>query len=282
MNFLLAFLIISLTSFSNMQVQEKQVEIMLVGFDHLSQMDNGTESSNIFSKKKQKEIQQLAKKLEAFQPDMLMVELEPQEQKSIDSLFNLYKTGQQSLQDFENGAGETMQIGFRMAKDLQLPGVVGVNYYDSTSQSLLKEGKNIEIFQEALKKLQQTARPLKQKVQTNELSIYDYIKTMNQPEFIDLTHHLIFNLPAYIQQGKFSEKGNYNKEIPINNEYIGAEYISLFYNRNLKIYSNILNKQLETGNKKLLVIIGQAHVGVLQDLIEENPTYKITSVVDYL
>ena len=282
MNFLLTFLIISLTSFSNKQVQEEQVEIMFVGFDHLSQMDNGTESSNIFSKKKQKEIQQLTKKLEAFQPDMLMVELEPQEQKSIDSLFNLYKTGEQSLQDFENGAGETMQIGFRMAKDLQLPGVVGVNYYDSTSQSLLKEGKNIEIFQEALKKLQQTARPLKQKVQTNELSIYDYIKTMNQPEFIDLTHHLIFNLPAYIQQGKFSEKGNYNKEIPINNEYIGAEYISLFYNRNLKIYSNILNKQLETGNKKLLVIIGQAHVGVLQDLVEENPTYKITSVVDYL
>ena len=282
MNFLLSFLIISLTSFSNLQVKEKQVEIMFVGFDHLSQMNNGTESSNIFSKKKQKEIQQLAKKLEAFQPDMLMVEVEPQEQKSIDSLFNLYKTGQQSLQDFKNGAGETMQIGFRMAKDLQLPGVVGVNYYDSTSQSLLKEGKNIEIFQEALKKLQQTARPLKQKVQTNELSIYDYIKTMNQPEFIDLTHHLIFNLPAYIQQGKFSENGNYNKEIPINNEYIGAEYISLFYNRNLKIYSNILNKQLETGNKKLVVIIGQAHVGVLQDLVEENPTYKITSVIDYL
>ena len=57
MNFLLAFLIISLTSFSNKQVQEEQVEIMFVGFDHLSQMDNGAESSNIFSKKKQKEIQ---------------------------------------------------------------------------------------------------------------------------------------------------------------------------------------------------------------------------------
>ncbi len=282
MNFLLSFLVIAFTSIFTVQAHQEQVEIMFVGFDHLSQMDNGTESSNIFSNKKQKEIEQLTQKLEEFQPDMVMVELEPTEQKWADSLFQLYNTNQKKLKDFKYGSGETMQIGFRMAKDLQLPGVVGVNYYNATSQSLLQEGKHIEIFKKRLEELQQTARPLKQKVQKDELSIYDYIKTMNQPKFIDLTHHLIFNLPAYVQQGKFSENGTYDQQIPIDEEYIGAEYISLFYNRNLKIYSNILNKQLETGNKKLVVIIGQAHVGVLQDLVEENPNYKITSALDYL
>lgn len=277
-------ILINLWQPSNLKAQDtEKIEIMLVGFAHLNQLSNGTPESNIFSKKKQAEIVKLTNSLKKFKPDMVMVELEPKEQKWNDSLFDLYKSNELDLRNFEYGAGETFQVGFRLGKMLELKKIYGVNYYSSTSQSLLSEGENIEIFHSALKELQNTARPLNKKVQQDSLSIYDFIRIINRPEMIDLTHHLLFNLPAYVRNGNFAQ--DKLDDIDMNNidkEHIGAEFISLFYNRNLKIYSNILNTQMKTGKKKLLLIIGQAHVGILTDLFEDNKNYSIVSVLDFL
>lgn len=262
---------------------ESKTEILLVGFDHLGQMDNGTPSSNIFSKKKQQEIIKITEKLKVFSPDIIMVEKEPSEQNQLDSLYNAYKNNNLNLSDIDYGASETYQVGFRLAKLLNLKSVYGIDHYESTSQSLLKSGDNIEVFKKGLMELMRTARPLKQKVQQDSLSIYEYIKTMNQDKFIDLSHNLIFNLPAYVIKGEFSENGTNTVDIgEIDKKYIGAEYITLFYNRNLKIYSNILNTELKHNSNKILLIMGQLHIGVLKDLFEHNPNYKIIEISEFL
>lgn len=99
---------------------------------------------------------------------------------------------------------------------------------------------------------------------------------MNKPELIKLTHRIIFNTPAYVINGEFDKNGKNTVNLgTIDTNYIGAEYITLFYNRNLKIYSNILNLQLTHQPKKMLLIIGQLHVGVLKDLVEENPNFSL-------
>lgn len=263
--------------------QSEKTEILLVGFDHLSQLSNGTPESDVFSTKKQQEIKAIVAKLNQFHPDAIFVEYEPKEQQKLDSLYQLYQSGKVKLSDIEYGASETYQVGFRLAKVNKLKGVLGIDHYESTSQSLLNNGKNFELFKKELMKLMQTARPLKKQVQQDSLSIYEYIKIMNKPEMIQMTHRLLFNLPAYVVNGKFSESGTNTVDIgSIDENYIGAEYITLFYNRNLKIYSNILNTQLEYKPKRIILIMGQLHIGVLQDLLEENPNYSIINTLEYL
>lgn len=263
--------------------QNEKTEIMFVGFDHLSQMDNGTPESDVFSYKKQQEILQLTNHLQKFSPDMVMVEVEPKRQSSLDSLFTLYKNDDLNLSDIENGSSETYQVGFRLGKLNDLTRIYGVDHYEATSQSLLNNGSNISLFQKELKNLQNTARPLKQSVQKDSLSIYDYIVFMNKPETIHLTHNLFYNLPAYVVDGKFSDSGTNTVDLgEVDEKYIGAEYITLFYNRNLKIYSNILNAQLKNHGKRLIVLLGQVHVGVLKELFEKNPNYKVVSPIEYL
>ena len=260
-----------------------KTQIMFVGFDHLSQLSDGTPQSDVFSSKKQKEIARLADALKDFEPDMIMVEREPKEQHYLDSLYSLYTSGKLKLKNIEYGNSETFQLGFRLAGLLHHKGVYGIDHYESTSQSLLQNGNNIALFREGLKQLQELARPLKQKVQHDSLSIYSYIRYMNKPETIQMTHRLFYNLPAYVTEGTFSESGTNTVDLgKIDEDYIGAEYITLFYNRNLKIYSNILTAQSKNGGKKLLVILGQAHIGVLQDLFEDNPDYTIIPPLTYL
>ena len=272
-----------LISFQILAQKESKTEILLVGFDHLSQMDNGTPSSNIFNQKKQQEIIKITEKLKVFSPDLIMVEKEPSEQNQLDSLYSAYRNDDLKLSDIQYGASEVYQVGFRLAKILDLKSVYGIDHYESTSQSLLNSGDNIELFKNGLMELMNTARPLKKKVQQDSLSIYEYIKTMNQDKFIDLSHNLIFNLPAYVINGEFSKSGTNTVDIgEIDKKYIGAEYITLFYNRNLKIYSNILNTELKHNSNKILLIMGQLHIGVLKDLFEHNPNYKIIEISEYL
>lgn len=180
------------------------------------------------------------------------------------------------------GRGETYQIGFSLAKRLKHQRVYCVDHYEGTSQSLLTEGTNIELYQQALQQFQGIARPLKKQVQQDSLSVYEYIRKLNQPDMITLTHRLFYNLPALVVNGDFSKTATNTMDVSkIDKRYIGAEFISLFYNRNLKIYSNALISQRQYKGKKLLLIFGQPHVGVLQELFRANPDYSLVSPLAY-
>lgn len=68
----------------------------------------------------------------------------------------------------------------------------------------------------------------------------------------------------------------------INPDYVGAEFISVFKNRDYKIYSNVVTTQLARQGKRLLVIIGQRHVGSLQSIFRDDPEYKLVDANAYL
>lgn len=258
------------------------VHVMLAGFDHLNQLYNQQPQSDVFSTKKQAEINQLNTCFQAYAPDMIMVEVDPGEQSRIDSLFTLYSAGKLTLDALPYGRGETYQIGFVLAKRLKHKRVYCVDHYEATSQSLLTNGTNIDVYQRALQQLQGLARPLKRQVQQDSLSVYEYIRRLNQPDMIALTHHLFYNLPALVVDGEFSKTATNTMDVSkIDKRYIGAEFISLFYNRNLKIYSNALVNQRQYQGKKLLLLFGQTHVGVLQELFRANPDFSLVSPLTY-
>lgn len=257
-------------------------QVMIVGFDHLNQLYNQQPQSDVYTAKKQAEINQLNTCLQAYAPDMIMVEVDPGEQPRIDSLFRLYSTGELTIETLKEGRGETFQIGFALAKRLKHQRVYCVDHYQATSQSLLVEGDNIDLFKQGLQHFQGIARPLKKQVQQDSLSLYNYIRKLNQPDMIALTHRLFYNLPASVINGDFSKTATNTVDVSkIDKRYIGAEFISLFYNRNLKIYSNALTSQRQHQGKKLLLLFGQQHVGVLQELYKLNPDYSLMSPLEY-
>lgn len=263
--------------------QKEKIQIMLVGFAHLNQMQNGTESASMFNQKKQEELQKITRKIAEFRPDAIMVEITPEEQHKIDSLYMLFRNDRLKLENLEYGASETYQVGFKLGQQLNLEHIYGIDFNSPTSQSLLKKGDNYVYFKNQLEKLQQTARPLGKKVMENKLSLYEFTQQINKPEMINLSYQAIFNYPAYVQHGDFDKnKINYRALNSEEKKYVGAEYISLFFDRNIKIYSNILNIQLQTGSKRIYVMMGQAHIGILKNLLEHNPNYEIVNALSYL
>ncbi|QDA62626.1 hypothetical protein FHG12_17140 [Hymenobacter jejuensis] len=222
-------------------------------------------------------------RLKQFRPDAILLEAEPKEQPEIDSLYALYRSGQLHLSALPTGRSERYQVGFALAKELNLPAPQGVDYYAATSQNLLATGDNIDAFKQGLLKLQTTSRPLKRLVQHDSLSVYDYIALANTPTMVSLIHRVQFNTPALVTNGAFFATGTNTNDLgKVDSAYVGAHYITLFYNRNLKIYSNILRAQQKTQARRVLVMLGLAHVGVQEELVAANPDYQVVHATKYL
>jgi len=263
--------------------QPKPVEVLIVGFDHLNSLYTKQPESDVLSLKKQAELAKLRAQLARFRPETILLEAEPREQPRLDSLYAQYRAGQLDIAALPEGRGERYQVGFVLARQLGLPTPRGIDYYAATSQNLLSTGRNISYFQRDLKLLQATARPLRRRVQHDSLSLYDYLALINQPAVIALSHRAVFNTPALVTSGTFSASGTNTQDLGrVDTAYIGAHYITLFYNRNLKIYANILRAQQQAQARRVLVMLGQAHVGVLEELFAANPSYQVVHATRYL
>jgi len=258
-----------------------KTEVMLVGFMHLSQLyREGVPESDVLSARRQEELAQLVTQLERFQPDLILVETEASEQATLDETYARFGGGQ--LAQSQLGRSETYQVAFALAKRRGLPGVYGVDHHESIPQGMLDQGENVQRYRDGLGQLQRMVREKNEQLLSGRLSLRDYIAFINRPDTIDLTHHLLFNLPAHVVNGTFSKPAPGVDMARIDSRYIGAEFISLFYNRNLKIYSNILTTHGRRGGKRILVTMGQVHVGVLQGLLEKNPDYRVVPADRYL
>jgi hypothetical protein len=286
--YLLASLLLALGGLtarpSQAQAPARPIEVMVLGCDHLHQLYSAQKpGSDVFSPKKQAELAQVRAQLRRFRPELIMVEAEPKEQPQLDSLYAAYQQDRLQLAALPYGRSERYQIGFALAKELHLPAPRGIDYYTATSQGLLDNGRNIALFKQGLQELQLAARPLRRQVQHDSLSVYDYLALMNQPAFVALSHRALFNTPAFVTSGTFSASGSNTNDLGrVDTAYVGAHYITLFYNRNLKIYSNLLRVQQKTRARRLLVVFGQNHVGVQEELLGANPNYHVVPAHTYL
>jgi hypothetical protein len=56
-----------------------------------------------------------------------------------------------------------------------------------------------------------------------------------------------------------------------------------WYERNLKMFHNVTRiTDFEKEGERLLIIVGSAHVKLLEDFIEDAPYYEFVNILEYL
>jgi hypothetical protein len=65
-------------------------------------------------------------------------------------------------------------------------------------------------------------------------------------------------------------------------EYLGADgFASAWYNRNLRMYSNVV-RSVRGADERLLVVVGAGHVPILRELMLSTPVVRLVEVADVL
>lgn len=217
-------------------------------------------SDDVLTEKRQKEIYEFINILKRFRPTKIAVEMSLGSAK-LDEQYSLYLRGEYQLT-----RNEIDQMGFRLAKELnhrKMYGVDAAGEFDigrvfayagaNNQQDIVDKGLEAGKSQVAEEnKLIQTA------------TIREIYRAINDQQKINDSHQ------TYMMMSRIGK----------NKEYPGADLLSDWYKRNLRIFSNI-ERITETKDDRILVIIGGNHVKLLQQFIEDSGEYNLEKANKY-
>ncbi|AQG79425.1 hypothetical protein AWR27_08880 [Spirosoma montaniterrae] len=269
---------------STLAQQPPKIQIMLLGSNHFGQAGFYKDAplADLFIERRQQELQQLRDQLARFKPDLILIEREPTAQSTTDSLYRLYTAGKLALTDLDYGRAETYQIAYALGKTLRHDRIYGVDYYGGTSNRILNQGQGIEYYLDELKTFNVLGSQINEPFRQGKTTVSGYLRQLNAPEVLQKTYHLMFVTPAKVRRGLLNTTDRTLDSSRVSYDYVGADFISHFYNRELRIYANIVATQLAQKKQRILVVMGQRHAAVLTKIFENDPDYTLVPVGDYL
>ncbi|TQD40556.1 DUF5694 domain-containing protein [Haloflavibacter putidus] len=249
---------------------EQVPQVLLVGSFHFNypglDAHKTTEEDkiNIYSKKRQLELQELLDYISKFNPTKIMVEAG----KNTGYLFanyKAYKNGTEKLR-----ASETSQIGMRLVNRFNLDTIYGVDAPSLLYElQLKKDTSSPETYIDTITKRHYFGG--EDKISKRYYKYYRYkdqveVNTTLLQSFKYMNSEKALNrgFGAYIAGGQFTSDANE-----------GPDALSMLWlNRNLRIFRNI-QKIENTKNDRILVLFGAGHVPILKWLFECTPEYEL-------
>lgn len=222
---------------------------------------------DVLKPQRQKEIQQLVALLEKYKPTKIVVEIKTENQAKTQADYEKYVRGEYTL-----ARNEAEQIGFRLAKNLGLKTVYCVDW----NKNPIGDISNYDYSEFAAKNselktfLQKHRQDLQKNVAENsekllKISIVEQFKFLNQKQNLDKSHRGYFD---FVRLG-------------LGDEYVGANYLSHWYGRNMKIFANII-RITDSPKDKILVIYGAGHAHLLNQFAAESGYFDVESPLKYL
>jgi len=274
-NFLLGFCFLFLSTFAvkaQLGIVDRDAKVkptlVVLGTYHMGTPGNNVVNGkvdDVTTPERQKQIVKLIERLKNFKPTKIVVECDLEDDAKTQEIYGRYLSGSYQL-----SKNETNQIGFRLAKASGHKKVYCVDWSDFWDDPSINYEKYASKDAELESFLKGVNRNLKKEVDAEHeklftLPVIDQLVFLNQPGRIEKDHKVYFDLMR-IGRGK---------------EYIGANYVSWWYRRNLTILDNII-RLTDSPNDRVLVIYGYGHLKLLTQFAKESDFYNVESPLKYL
>ncbi len=242
--------------------------LVILGTYHMGTPGNNVVNpkvADVTTPERQKQIVELVEKLKRFKPTKIVIECDLEDDAKTQEIYNQYLSGSYQL-----SKSETDQIGFRLAKELDHKKVYCVDsggFWDDSAMNYEKYASKDAELDNFLKGIY---RNLKKEIDAEfeklyTLSVTDQLTLLNQPARTDKDHQRYFDLMR-IGRGK---------------EYVGANYFSWWYGRNLTILTNII-RLTDSSSDRILVVYGAGHAKLLNQFAKESGFYTVESPLKHL
>ncbi|WP_423999181.1 DUF5694 domain-containing protein [Maribacter sp. IgM3_T14_3] len=252
----------------------EKIQVLNVGFFHFGTTSDANKVDfDENSSKEQEEVRQLSELLAAFKPTIICLEYTP----DIDDKINKgYQKFLENSDKLDTEYGELSMVGYDVARINSLEKVYGIDNYIGYNYSVGDFIENSPELTNAIDPktyLEITNTPLKEHPELeaknknfDNLSLLEKIKLTNNPVMLD--YSLNTNADKLFYVG-------------IDDNFVGADQAALFYQRNMRIFSN-LNRIKMTVDDRVLIIMGSAHTAMLREFISRSPKFEMVNTLDYL
>ncbi|GAB4044689.1 DUF5694 domain-containing protein [Spirosoma jeollabukense] len=254
-------------------------QVLLLGTFHFAgeQVDVNTTPAelrvNILSPSRQAQVEEVLNQITRFKPTKIAIEASPNAKHYIDSVYRAYRRGNFQGDKRVRMDDELYQIGFKLADRLghselfpidAQPFRVRFSPADSLTMFTKYEHQSDTSF--AYWDKQYTAYSTLQDSLKYTATVSDYLRFLNEE----------------ITQARSIGRWLVTTKRGTNREPIGADgFISRYYNRNLRIYSNV-QRLVSSPSDRILVLYGNTHLYILKHLLNASPEFDLVDTLDYL
>ena len=238
-------------------------EILVLGTYHMANPGrdiHNMQADDVLAPKRQQEMAQLMEVLKRFRPTKIAIEADVGSQR-VGREYADYLAGKYTLTRNEND-----QIGYRLAKELGHRAIYPVDADgDFPYKRLVNYAK---------------ANGLKNKLDEIEAGTAARVKTQGDV----LRSHTVLGTLAYMNSDSTVAKdvASYFAVVPFGEpwEYAGPELLASWYQRNIRIYHNIV-ALIDSPAERILVIYGGGHLGWLRQNVENDARVRLRKLAEF-
>lgn len=241
------------------------VQVMVLGSYHFANpgLDlYNAEVDDVLSRQRQQEVAAVVDSLAAFRPTVVAVEARADDQpgRALPAYRRVLEPGAELRRN------EIEQIGFRLARQLRLPQVVGVDApgqfpFEAVQAYAARAGRAAEL-QQALDSIGARTRAFE--ALARRASVGALLRHLNQPEVIRADHGWILQTLSY---GAGADQP-------------GAELVGHWMARNVAICARLA--QVVRPGDRVLLLIGAGHSPLLRQCVQDMPGWQLVEPGPYL
>jgi len=251
--------------------QNEKKKVLLIGTFHYNNPGTDvakTKAFNVLDKESQNQLEQIAEKISEFNPNKVFVEWPFEEQKKLDSLYKLYSEDtyfKGSLSDFYRKS-EIFQLAFRFSKKNKLESLNAVDYRETSFPfdslvNVISVNKQSALKAEIDNGIKAFTTEFDRKIE-------------NGSSLLDLTY--------FLNSDDMRKKSNrFHTELPLlaggKENFIGPYLVSEWHRRNLTIWS-LIQKSLETDDRRIVLLLGASHIAMIKDYIDRNDDFEVVEL----
>ena len=243
---------------SQKNAQNNKIKVLNFATIHLSNSsDRYTSTFDLKSDKTKKEIKKIVDNLVKFQPTIVCLEIVPEEDSLTNISFQNYIKNQNNKTNYSK---EIDLIGFEVARLSGVKKIYGIDNHIGFDYPKL-----IDIAQTKTSWNAEVSKTLKKYENLSKLPMLEQYKKFNDNDTKEQS------INDY----------NYLATIHTKNNFEGADIISEFYKRNLRMYSNFNDIPMNS-NDRVLIIMGGTHTAYFDFFIQTDNRFELINIKKYL
>jgi hypothetical protein len=261
-SFILLFSLCFCNAFA--QTSNPKIKVILLGTFHYGATSDRSTTAfpDLFSQKRQMELDSIAHKLANFGVNKFFLERPVHAQHKQDSLFAKYQ--RKELTDTTVLREEGIQIAFRTAL------INNAQLIASDSRQELPYDL-IEAYEKEHEHDTANAYPF------FDLK-YPFTKKQKKLRDLTLSQYYIQLNNTYNRQAHMYDYLHYALGYGKDNNYVGESFTLSWYDRNLKIFTNII-RNIDVNNDKVIVVLyGSSHTAVIRHFFEDHPYFELVEL----
>lgn len=242
-----------------------KIEVLNLGTFHFGYTSDATKVEfNEEGDKEQQEIRNLNKLLSEFKPTIVCVEIQPEYEENLNKSYQKYLENHDEL---DASWGEISLVAFEVARMNNVEKIYAIDHQMGYNYSI---GEEVTNSIDSLTYREYVNNPFKDfpelDVKDEDMNLLEKIRRMNNYDYQDFLLNINADILTYV-----GTEGNFE----------GADEAAKFYQRNLRMFSNI-NRIPMNKDDRVFILSGGAHASFFREFMSRSPKYNLVDVLDYL